>query len=42
MIYQKVQTLVVTMTMVGVWSNLFLNFSNYKNEKPTLYSDKRR
>lgn len=29
----KLQLLVVTTTTIGVWSNLYLNYLNYKEKK---------
>lgn len=31
-VLQRIQTVVTSLTMVGVWTNLYLNFSRYKNE----------
>lgn len=34
MFLQRIQTVVVTMTMIGVWSNLYLNYHiNITNNK---------
>lgn len=32
MILQKIQTIVTSTTMVGVWCNLYLNFKNNKDK----------
>ena len=31
-ILQKIQTFVTTATMIGVWSNLYVNFYKYKKD----------
>ena len=32
MILQKIQTIVTSTTMVGVWCNLYLNYKNNKED----------
>lgn len=32
----RIQTVVVTLTTIGVWSNLYINYEKYKLDKKNL------